>query len=253
MQNGVPMSRLLPVTLLLLGGAAQAAPEPVPLYREIKDWVVACDNLRSCQAISAAAFGFSPLRLVIGRDAGPRAQPWVRLTYSGQPGHFTLSTDDRPLPDALASLLRTGAGEGEPILHGEGDMARAAGRVARWRDPAPGRGGRGGRAFPRRPFRGAAVDGFGAGAPGHPRRTVPTGRARRSRGAGSAAAAPAAAFPRCHAADRRRASGHPPGGDGGHAQRMAGGRPGEPGARSRGPCPQRPGGAGADPDVLCGL
>ncbi|GLK61901.1 DUF1176 domain-containing protein [Azotobacter vinelandii] len=126
------MSRLLPVTLLLLGGAAQAAPEPVPLYREIKDWVVACDNLRSCQAISAAAFGFSPLRLVIGRDAGPRAQPWVRLTYSGQPGHFTLSTDDRPLPDALASLLRTGAGEGEPILHGEGDMARAL--LAEWRD-----------------------------------------------------------------------------------------------------------------------
>ncbi|WP_242671703.1 DUF1176 domain-containing protein, partial [Azotobacter chroococcum] len=70
------MPRLSPLILILLGSAAQAAPEPVPLYREIKDWVVACDNLRSCQAISAAAFGFSPLRLVVSRDAGPKAQPF---------------------------------------------------------------------------------------------------------------------------------------------------------------------------------
>ncbi|GAB3390593.1 DUF1176 domain-containing protein [Azotobacter armeniacus] len=96
-KNGAPMLRLLPMPLLLLGTAVLAAPEPVLLYRGIKDWVVVCDNLRSCQAISAAAFGYyySPLRLVVSRDAGPKAQPWVRLTYIGQTDYFPLSTDDR--------------------------------------------------------------------------------------------------------------------------------------------------------------
>lgn len=126
------MSRLLPLTLLLIVGAAQAAPEPVPLYREIKDWVVACDNLRGCQAISAAAFGFSPLRLVVSRDAGPGAQPRVRLSYSGQTGHFALSTDDRPLPDTLAGALRSEVGGEALVLRGEGDTAR--GLLAEWRN-----------------------------------------------------------------------------------------------------------------------
>jgi len=132
MKNGVPKPRLSPLLLLLLGSAAQAAPEPVPLYREIKDWVVACDNLRSCQAISAAAFGFSPLRLVVSRDAGPKAPPRVRLTYAGQAGDFPLSTDDRPLPDALMDALQREAGEDALILRGEGDTARAL--LAEWRN-----------------------------------------------------------------------------------------------------------------------
>ena len=40
--------RVLLSALLLVAGITQAAPEQVPLYREIKDWVVACDNLRGC-------------------------------------------------------------------------------------------------------------------------------------------------------------------------------------------------------------
>ena len=38
--------RMLISALLLAAGMVQAAPEQVPLYREIKDWVIACDNLR---------------------------------------------------------------------------------------------------------------------------------------------------------------------------------------------------------------
>ena len=44
----------LALGLALLPGLVGAAePEPVPVYREIKDWVVGCDNTRFCTAVLA--------------------------------------------------------------------------------------------------------------------------------------------------------------------------------------------------------
>ncbi len=127
------MSRLLFMLPLLLSATAiQAGPEAVPLYREIRDWVVACDNLRSCQAIGVADFGYSPLRLVVSRDADPEAPPRVRLVYAGPTERFPLSSDGRPLPDTLANALHHEKGADESILSGEGEVV--VGLLAEWRN-----------------------------------------------------------------------------------------------------------------------
>ena len=116
--------RLLP--LCLLACFVQAAPEEVPLYREIRDWVVACDNQRNCQALSAReGSDYSSLRLLVERDAGPASQPRLRLVYVGQSHYFPLLVDERPLPDALTSALRLTPTENELILEAEGTTARS--------------------------------------------------------------------------------------------------------------------------------
>jgi hypothetical protein len=81
-----------------------------PLYREIKDWVIACDNTRSCFAKFAPAQegdgdgGF----LSLTRDAGPSAGVSVSLEdVEGQnpPDARSLRLDGRPVGVGLAWRL----------------------------------------------------------------------------------------------------------------------------------------------------
>ena len=69
---------------LLPGLAAAAEPEPVPVYREIKDWIVGCDNTRFCTAVLAD----HPERMRVGMLVQREAGAWGNL-------HLTLvgSTD----------------------------------------------------------------------------------------------------------------------------------------------------------------
>lgn len=109
--------------LLLATGAAQAAPEQVPLYREIKDWVVTCDNLRGCQARSAAeGFEYRPLLVHLQREAGAQAPLQLHVRYMEQGGFAPLSLDGKPL--AHAAALREITREDESLLMAEGDAAR---------------------------------------------------------------------------------------------------------------------------------
>ena len=95
------MPRWSPFMALWVAATAQAAPEQVPLYREIKDWVVACDNLRGCEAISAAdGFDYRPLSLNLQRAAGPRAPLQLSLHYAEAGGYAPLQLDGRPLASA---------------------------------------------------------------------------------------------------------------------------------------------------------
>ncbi|WP_460084667.1 hypothetical protein [Pseudomonas sp. H2_G03] len=70
------MLRPVLLALLLSGTAtlAQAKPETVPLLREIKEWVIGCDNLRNCHALSAPSGvdeeDYSSLTLHIWHQAG---------------------------------------------------------------------------------------------------------------------------------------------------------------------------------------
>ncbi|WJN61073.1 DUF1176 domain-containing protein [Pseudomonas sp. SO81] len=117
--------RLLPLCLLACVAQAEPEPEDVPLYREIKDWVVACDNRRSCQALSAGQTSdYSALRLVLQRDAGAAGQPRLRLVYAGQTQYFPLLADERLLPDALTNALQLVPAENELILEAQGEAAR---------------------------------------------------------------------------------------------------------------------------------
>jgi hypothetical protein len=116
--------RLFP--LCLLACVAQAAPEPeeVPLYREIKDWVVACDNGRRCQALSARESDYSPLRMLLSREAGPDGRLQLHLVYAGQTQYFPLLLDGQLLPDALTNALQLLPAEDELILQARDEAAR---------------------------------------------------------------------------------------------------------------------------------
>ncbi|HEY1026243.1 MAG TPA: DUF1176 domain-containing protein [Pseudomonas sp.] len=109
---------------MLITGIVQAAPEQVPLYREIRDWVVACDNLRGCQALSAAeGFEYTPLALHLHRDAGAQAPLQLYVRDVEQGGFSALLLDGKPL--ASADALRRVERDGETLLMAEGDAALA--------------------------------------------------------------------------------------------------------------------------------
>jgi hypothetical protein len=88
------------------GDASAATPAPVPVYRELRDWILACDNTRAC----FAKFDFDeetgkrpsdgdPGYLSVTRDAGPDGELTVALQgdeHAPDPAGFRL--DGRPLP-----------------------------------------------------------------------------------------------------------------------------------------------------------
>lgn len=101
-----PSVRQVLVALWLVSAAAQSGAadfaEEVPLYRELRDWVVACDNQRRCQALSAPAdWGYSELHLVISRDAGPKGALRLALNYAGEGAARQLSLDGEDLSAML--------------------------------------------------------------------------------------------------------------------------------------------------------
>jgi hypothetical protein len=115
--------------LLLAFGLAAATPvaqaaefaEQVPLYRELRDWVVACDNQRSCQALSAAAdWNYSEVRLSIQREAGPQGVLRLLLSHAGEDPVGGLWLDGAD----LGALLAPGAESGGVLLELEGEAAR---------------------------------------------------------------------------------------------------------------------------------
>jgi hypothetical protein len=124
-QKELLMSRWALITgLMLVTGIAQAAAEQVPLYREIKDWVVACDNQRGCQALSARdGFEYTPLALHLQRDAGAQAPVKLYVRDVEQRGFAPLLLDGKALANAKA-LHRLQQND-ETLLLAEGADAQA--------------------------------------------------------------------------------------------------------------------------------
>lgn len=107
---------LRPLLLALLAGSsaqafAQPAAESVPLLRDIKEWVVGCDNLRDCHALSAPSGAneedYSSLTLHIWHKAGPQGYLRLRFDHRGEAVDLsTLQLDGQPLGDALTQDLQ---------------------------------------------------------------------------------------------------------------------------------------------------
>ena len=75
----IPDSRTLPLAAALVAlTMAPAASAATPVYREIKDWVVACDNTARCEAIGMQE-GYPQLILRLVVDAGPSGEPELSL------------------------------------------------------------------------------------------------------------------------------------------------------------------------------
>ncbi|SFI13030.1 MULTISPECIES: DUF1176 domain-containing protein [unclassified Pseudomonas] len=128
--------------VLLLTGAtppvfAQPPSETVPLLREIKQWVVGCDNLRNCHALSAPSGvdeeDYSSLTLHIWHQAGPQGYPRLRFDHRGQDVDLsTLTLDGQPLGLELTRELHVELDDqgGDPEVQSYGVIDDAATR--RW-------------------------------------------------------------------------------------------------------------------------
>lgn len=112
--------------LVALHAAASAALLPAePVYREVRDFVVACDNLRSCVARWAPeddGAGFDAY-LEISRDGGPDGR--LRLSVSemegGRPDGRSLRLDGKPIGRDLA--WRFDQETAATVTEGEGALA----------------------------------------------------------------------------------------------------------------------------------
>ncbi|SDT11926.1 Protein of unknown function [Pseudomonas asplenii] len=122
------MARPLVALLIAVTSCTAYAEEQVPLYREIKDWVIACDNTRSCTAIGAvpmrddtgARLTFS---LRITREAGPEGALRVgAFSYNAVAGKPLL--DGKALRTSMAASARKD-GDVPEVLNATGDQAKA--------------------------------------------------------------------------------------------------------------------------------
>ncbi|MCS3472710.1 hypothetical protein M2401_006475 [Pseudomonas sp. JUb42] len=108
------------LSLLLLPAVTWAA-EEVPLYKDIKNWVVVCDNTRHCTAISAEEDQeHAPLSLRIDRDAGPQGEVQLSIAMTG-------AATEQPLLDGkpLKSTLQKGGGDDADNWVASGPQAQA--------------------------------------------------------------------------------------------------------------------------------
>ena len=103
------------LALLLSSATTQALAQPpaesVPLLREIKQWVVGCDNLRNCHALSAPSGvdeeDYSSLTLHIWHQAGPEGFLRLRFDHRGERVDLsTLQLDGQPLGLELTRELQ---------------------------------------------------------------------------------------------------------------------------------------------------
>ena len=95
------MHRLL--LFLIAASSASAAPASVPHYAEFGSWLVACDNMRSCEARGFDGKTEADLRVV--RDAG-ETPVRIALTVSGRLDPDTLHLDGAPLHLAAGWTLK---------------------------------------------------------------------------------------------------------------------------------------------------
>ncbi len=125
---------------LLLSGTAtlvQAKPDSVPLLREIKEWVIGCDNLRNCHALSAPSGvdeeDYSSLTLHIWHQAGAEGYLRLRFDHRGEALDLaTLRLDGQPLGLELTRDLHVELDDqgGDPEVRSYGVIEEAAAR--RW-------------------------------------------------------------------------------------------------------------------------
>lgn len=95
---------ILPFAAALVAlSMASTASAATPVYREMKDWVVACDNTARCEAIGMQE-GYPQLILRLMVDAGPAGEPVLSLQSEAPVAARDLRLDGEPF--AVAALLR---------------------------------------------------------------------------------------------------------------------------------------------------
>lgn len=118
------LHRTLPLLAALAAAvlfpAASAAQPRAPVYREIKDWVVACDNTARCEAIGMGE-AYPQLVLRLASEAGPDGGPTLLLESETAVDPATLRLDGRRF--AEAALLHPAAAGDDGLQRIGGDAA----------------------------------------------------------------------------------------------------------------------------------
>ena len=87
--------------LALVGGNALAALPVAPVYREFNDWIVGCDNQRTCIAKSAVEDESGADTLEFRREAGASGTLTASVTSDSTIDVRALRLDGKPLPPGL--------------------------------------------------------------------------------------------------------------------------------------------------------
>lgn len=113
--------------LALTGGYAFAAFPAAPVYREFKDWIVGCDNQRTCLAKSAVQDESGADTLKFRREAGATGKLTASIASDNAIDTSALRLDGKPLAPALHWV--TSADDGSYQVEGE-EALRLARSVA---------------------------------------------------------------------------------------------------------------------------
>jgi len=97
-----------PLIVVLAFFTVWPAMAAAPVYREIRDFVVACDNTRACRVLGFPEGGGEYLILDLRRDAGPAGKAVLRLSASRRFAASEFRLDGRP--SALSALPWRDAG-----------------------------------------------------------------------------------------------------------------------------------------------
>ncbi|MEO7128482.1 MAG: DUF1176 domain-containing protein, partial [Rhodoferax sp.] len=87
--------------LALVGGNAFAAPPAAPVYREFRDWIVGCDNQRTCLAKSAVQDESEADTLKFRRAAGADGTLTASIASDDAIGTSSFRLDGKPLVPGL--------------------------------------------------------------------------------------------------------------------------------------------------------
>lgn len=112
--------------LVLAGGNAFAKQPTVPAYREFKDWIVGCDNQRTCVAKSALEDESDADTLKFRREAGASGALTASITSENKIDVASFRLDGKPLMPGLH--WNRGAADGSAYkLAGDGPLRLARG------------------------------------------------------------------------------------------------------------------------------
>jgi Protein of unknown function (DUF1176) len=127
--------------LASLMAVAHAQSPPVPAYRSFKDWVVGCDNTRSCIAVGLQPEDSTGHFVQVEREGGGQARVRVRFAFFNEeltPGEpIVVTVDGTPVPGMASSRpvhdRDEGIGPYSMILLDEGEVAPFLDAVRRGR------------------------------------------------------------------------------------------------------------------------
>lgn len=119
-----PYNLIAAMAVMATSAAVPALSAPLPVYREIKDWVVACDNTAACEAAGAAE-DQDTVRFRLRHGAGPEGALSLRIESAGPLALDEMRLDGQRLMLDERHWHSAQEDGGSGLINTDGDSVRA--------------------------------------------------------------------------------------------------------------------------------